>query len=58
VPVAHHVTGDEKYQRELARLWSRGPDETLLELAEEQRLSDPEVLEAQVRRMLALPMHV
>ena len=36
-------------------LWSSIPDEPLLELAEEGRLTDPAVLEAQVRRMLADP---
>ena len=34
-------------------LWSSIPDEELLRLAEAKRLSDPTVLEAQVRRMLA-----
>lgn len=34
-------------------LWSTSPDETLLSLAEQGRLSDPRVLEQQVRRMLA-----
>jgi hypothetical protein len=36
-------------------LWGRHPDETLMELAEENRLNDPAVLEAQVRRMLQDP---
>ena len=36
-------------------LWSSIPDETLLGLAEEGRLTDPAVLEQQVRRMLADP---
>ena len=36
-------------------LWSSGPDAELLTLATEQRLSDPDVLERQVRRMLADP---
>ena len=36
-------------------VWSQGPDETLLELAEQRLLSDPGVLEQQVRRMLADP---
>ncbi len=36
-------------------LWSSIPDERLLELAEEGRLTDPAVLEEQVRRMLADP---
>ncbi len=34
-------------------IWSQGPDETLLELAEQGRLGDPDVLEAQAGRMLA-----
>lgn len=33
-------------------LWSSIPDDTLLDLAESNRLSNPEVLEQQVRRML------
>ena len=36
-------------------LWSRGPDDVLLELAEQGRLGEPEVLTAQVERMLADP---
>jgi Uncharacterized protein involved in ubiquinone biosynthesis len=36
-------------------LWSRGPDDELLELASAGKLSDPQTLEAQVRRMLADP---
>ena len=36
-------------------LWSQVPDETLLELATKGRLSDPAVLEQQVRRMLPDP---
>ena len=36
-------------------LWSSIPDEPLLELAEDGRLTDPAVLEEQVRRMLADP---
>jgi hypothetical protein len=36
-------------------LWSAPPDEELLGLASEGRLSDPTVLEGQVRRMLADP---
>ncbi|HYP81441.1 MAG TPA: DUF1592 domain-containing protein, partial [Steroidobacteraceae bacterium] len=34
-------------------LWSRGPDEELLQLGEAGRLHEPSVLEAQVKRMLA-----
>ena len=36
-------------------LWAASPDDELLTLAAEERLSDPAVLEAQVRRMLADP---
>jgi len=36
-------------------LWSSMPDDELLSLAEQNRLSDPEVLEAQVERMIADP---
>jgi hypothetical protein len=36
-------------------LWSQGPDDELLRLAEEGRLSEPETYEAQIRRMLADP---
>lgn len=36
-------------------LWSQGPDDALLELAETRRLSDPAVLDGQVRRMLEDP---
>ena len=36
-------------------LWATGPDNELLEVAGEGRLSDPGVLEVQVRRMLADP---
>ncbi|HEY3517561.1 MAG TPA: DUF1592 domain-containing protein [Gammaproteobacteria bacterium] len=34
-------------------LWSQGPDEALLELAQQGTLHEPDVLERQVRRMLA-----
>jgi mono/diheme cytochrome c family protein len=36
-------------------LWSSIPDDQLLTLAEQRKLSDPKVLEQQVRRMLADP---
>ncbi|MEO6379515.1 MAG: DUF1592 domain-containing protein, partial [Caulobacteraceae bacterium] len=36
-------------------LWSSIPDEQLLKLAEQKKLSQPKVMEAQVRRMLADP---
>jgi hypothetical protein len=34
-------------------LWSQGPDQTLLDLATQRKLSEPIVLEQQVKRMLA-----
>ncbi len=36
-------------------LWSSSPDEELIALAEQDKLSEPAVLQAQVRRMLAHP---
>ena len=36
-------------------LWASGPDDTLLNRARESLLSDPDVLESEVRRMLADP---
>lgn len=36
-------------------LWSSGPDEELLSIAEQNQLHEPAVLKAQVRRMLAHP---
>lgn len=36
-------------------LWATMPDETLLQLAEDGSITDPDVLAAQVRRMLASP---
>jgi mono/diheme cytochrome c family protein len=36
-------------------LWSQGPDEALLDLAVQERLREPAVLDAQVERMLADP---
>jgi len=36
-------------------LWSRGPDDELLDLAAANKLDDPKVLRAQVERMLADP---
>jgi hypothetical protein len=34
-------------------LWSQGPDERLLELAEQGRLSEPTILDSEIERMLA-----
>jgi hypothetical protein len=36
-------------------LWADMPDETLMELAQQQRLSEPEVYRAQIDRMIASP---
>lgn len=36
-------------------LWSRGPDDELLQLGESRTLHEPQVLQAQVKRMLADP---
>ncbi len=36
-------------------LWGKPPDDTLIDLADQGRLGEPVVLEAQVRRMLAEP---
>jgi mono/diheme cytochrome c family protein len=36
-------------------LWSQGPDDALLKIATEGKLHQPEILEAQARRMLADP---
>lgn len=53
------VTNDYQLASRLSYfLWSSMPDATLFELAEEDRLHEPEVLEAQVRRMLADPKSV
>lgn len=47
------ITDSELATRLAFFLWSSLPDEELLQLAAEQRLREPAVLEAQVRRMLA-----
>ncbi len=52
-PAPHRVTDEELATRLSYFLWSSTPDDELLDLASAGRLSDPEVLEAQVRRMLA-----
>jgi len=49
------VDGHELATRLSFFLWSRPPDEPLLELAASGRLLDPAVLEEQARRMLADP---
>jgi hypothetical protein len=51
----YRVSGRELASRLSYFLWSTGPDETLLKVAEEGKLSEPAVLEQQVHRMLADP---
>jgi hypothetical protein len=50
---AHNITDIELASRLSFFLWSSIPDDELLELAEKGTLRDAEVLEQQVRRMLA-----
>ena len=52
---AYPVGGLELASRLSFFLWSSGPDDELLDLAEAGRLREPGVLEGQVRRMLADP---
>ena len=51
----HRISDIELASRLSYFLWSSMPDDTLLSLAERQQLHSPEVLHAQVRRMLADP---
>jgi len=51
----HRVSDLELASRLSFFLWSSIPDETLLKVAEERRLHDPAVLNAQISRMLADP---
>ena len=51
----HELSDLELASRLSFFLWSQGPDDELLELANVGRLRDPGVMEAQVRRMLAAP---
>jgi cytochrome c551/c552 len=51
----YRVSGRELASRISFFLWSSGPDETLLKLAGDDKLSDPAVLRREVRRMLADP---
>jgi len=55
VGTAYRVNDVELASRLSFFLWSSMPDDTLLDLAAAGRLRQPEVLEAQVRRMLADP---
>ena len=52
---AYALSGLDLASRLSFFLWSSGPDEELLTLAEQGRLDDPAVLEQQTRRMLADP---
>jgi hypothetical protein len=49
----YRLSGTELASRLSFFLWSSIPDEELLEVAQQAKLSDPSVLEHQVRRMLA-----
>jgi Protein of unknown function (DUF1592)/Protein of unknown function (DUF1588)/Protein of unknown function (DUF1585)/Protein of unknown function (DUF1587)/Protein of unknown function (DUF1595) len=49
----HRVSDIELASRLSYFLWSSAPDEQLLNLASQKKLSDPTVLEQQVRRMIA-----
>ena len=51
----HRVSDIELASRLSFFLWSTIPDDELLDLAERRRLSDPETLQRQVRRMLDDP---
>ena len=55
VGAVHPVSDVELASRLSFFLWSSIPDETLLRLAEQSKLRDPEVLAAQIRRMIADP---
>jgi hypothetical protein len=57
VPVgtAYAISDLELASRLSFFLWSSLPDETLIQLASENRLSDPQILAAQVQRMLDDP---
>jgi len=53
--VSYRINGLELASRLSYFLWSQHPDDMLIELATNGKLSDPVVLEQQVRRMLADP---
>ena len=57
-PAAYRLSDLEVASRLSFFLWSSIPDERLIELAERGQLTRPEVLEQQVRRMLADPRAV
>ncbi len=50
---SYRITDLELASRLSFFLWSTGPDETLINLAAQNRLSNPTVLEQQVKRMLS-----
>ncbi len=50
-----HISEFELASRLSIFLWSSIPDEELLDLAEQGKLSEPKVLDAQIKRMLADP---
>jgi cytochrome c551/c552 len=52
---AYRISDLELASRLAFFLWSRGPDDELINLAAQGKLSDPAVLEQQTRRMLADP---
>ena len=52
---AFHISDLELASRLSFFLWSEGPDPALLDLAAAGKLHEPQVLEAQVKRMLADP---
>ena len=54
-PAANRLSDIDLASRLSFFLWSSIPDERLLDLAERGRLSTPQILEQQVRRMLADP---
>lgn len=58
IPRPYRLSDLELASRLSFFLWSSIPDDTLLSLAEKGRLSDPAVLEQQVKRMLADPRAV
>ncbi len=56
VPGERYALADFELASRLAFfLWSQGPDDELLALADAGRLSDPQILDAEVTRMLADP---
>ncbi len=52
---SYRITDLELASRLSFFLWSSGPDSTLIDLAAQKRLTNPTILEQQVKRMLADP---